>query len=90
MRCISVYTNDYARFSDLYEAIMQMPLGELEEKSLEGVLFGDAGETSAEYLDRLKQKPEVAVLKVKDAEITILQHGDRFEIFLPDPGNKLH
>jgi len=90
MRCISVYTNDYSRFSDLYEQILRTPLGEHEEKMLDGVVFGDSGETSVEFLNRLKQKPEVAVLKLKDSEITILQHGDVFEIFLPESENVVH
>ena len=90
MRCISVYTNDYSRFSDLYEEILRTPLGDHEEKMLDGVVFGDSGETSIDYLNRLKQKSEVAVMKLKDSEITILQHGDVFEIFLPDPQNVVH
>jgi uncharacterized beta-barrel protein YwiB (DUF1934 family) len=85
-----VYTNDYSRFSDLYEQILRTPLGEHEEKMLDGVVFGDSGETSVEFLNRLKQKPEVAVLKLKDSEITILQHGDVFEIFLPESENVVH
>jgi uncharacterized beta-barrel protein YwiB (DUF1934 family) len=90
MRCISVYTSDYSRFSDLYEQILRTPLGEHEEKTLEGVVFCDSGETSVEFLNRLKQKPEVAVLKLKDSEITILQHGEVFEIFLPESENVVH
>lgn len=90
MRCISVYTSDYSRFSDLYEEILRTPLGENEEKSVDGVVFGDSGETSIDYLNRLKQKPDVAVMKLKDSEITILQHGDVFEIFLPDAENMVH
>lgn len=90
MRCISVYTNDFARFSDLYEEIMRTPLAENEEKSLDGIVFGDSGETDIDYVNRLKQKPEVAVMKLKDTDITILQHGEVFEIFLPESENMVH
>lgn len=90
MRCISVYTKDFALFSDLCETIMDTPLGENEERSLEGVVFSDSGETSIDYVNRLKQKPEVVVMKIKDRDVTILQHGDVFEIFLPESGNMVH
>lgn len=90
MRCISVYTKDFALFSDLCETIMNTPLDEHEERSLEGVVFGDSGETSVEYVNRLKQKPGVAVLTIKDRDVTILQHGDVFEIFLPESENMVH
>lgn len=69
---------------------MRTPLEENEEKSLDGITFGDSGETSIDYVNRLKQKPDVAVLKLKDTDITILQHGDVFEIFLPDSENMVH
>lgn len=90
MRCISVYTKDFALFSELCETIINTPLGEHEERSLEGVVFSDSGDTSIDYVNRLKQKPDVAVLKIKDRDVTILQHGDVFEIFLPDSENMVH
>lgn len=90
MRCISVYTDDYARFSDLVDDILRTPLGEHEEKSLDGVVFADSGEADDEYVNRLRQKPDVAVLRAKDRGITILQHGGVFEIFLPGQENGMH
>jgi hypothetical protein len=83
VRCISVYTNDFGVFSDIYEEIMRTPLNENEEQELEGVVFSDSGEIDEEYMKRLKDKPEVVVMRIKDTDITILQHGDVFEIFMP-------
>ena len=90
MRCISVYTKDFAVFSDLYEEIMNTPLSENEEKTIEGVVFSDSGEIDEEYVNRLKIKPEVVVMKIKDKDITILQHGEVFEIFIPDSQVVVH
>ena len=90
MRCISVYTNDFGVFSDLYEQILNTPLAENEERTLEGVVFSDSGEIDDDYVNRLKEKPEVVVMKLKDTGITILQHGDVFEIFLPASQNVIN
>lgn len=90
MRCISVYTKDYAVFSDLFDDIMKTPLGDNEERTLDGVVISDSGEIQDHYMLRLKEKPDVAVLKVKDSDITILQHGEVFEIFIPEPQNVIH
>ncbi|WP_374018748.1 NAD/NADP transhydrogenase alpha subunit [Paenibacillus thiaminolyticus] len=83
MKCISVYTNDFEQFSDIYEAIIQTPLQEDEEKEVEGVMIYGAGEVPEQYVDRMRQKRGVVVMKVKDLGITILQHGEQFEIILP-------
>lgn len=56
MKCISVYTNDFEQFSDIYEAIIQTPLQEDEEKEVEGVMIYGAGEVPAQYVDRMRQK----------------------------------
>lgn len=84
MKCISVYTNDFEQFSDIYEAIIQTPLQEDEEKEVKGVTIYGAGEVPAQYVDRMRQKRGVVVMKVKDLGITILQHGEQFEIILPE------
>ncbi|BFH13454.1 NAD/NADP transhydrogenase alpha subunit [Paenibacillus melissococcoides] len=84
MKCISVYTNDFEQFSDIYEAIIQTPLQEDEEKEVDGVTIYGAGEVPAQYVDRMRQKRGVVVMKVKDLGITILQHGEQFEIILPE------
>ncbi|RJG24564.1 NAD/NADP transhydrogenase alpha subunit [Paenibacillus thiaminolyticus] len=84
MKCISVYTNDFEQFSDIYEAIIQTPLQEDEEKEVEGVMIYGAGAVPAQYVDRMRQKRGVVVMKVKDLGITILQHGEQFEIILPE------
>lgn len=83
MRCISVYTKDFGVFSDIYEQIMKTPLSDNEERELEGVVFSDSRDIDEDYLKRLKEKPEVVVMKIRDTNVTILQHGEVFEIFIP-------
>jgi hypothetical protein len=82
MKCIAVYTNNFEVFSDIYEQIIDTPFKDNEEKEIEGVTVSEAGEVPQNYIDRMKIKPEVVVMKDKD--ITILQHKDIFEIFLPE------
>jgi hypothetical protein len=84
MKCIAVYTNNFEVFSDIYEQVINTPLKENEEKEIEGILVSEAGEVPQNYLDKMKVKPEVVVMKVRDKDITILQHRDVFEIFLPE------
>ncbi|PZE21900.1 NAD/NADP transhydrogenase alpha subunit [Paenibacillus xerothermodurans] len=83
MKCISVYTNDFEVFSDIYEKVLNTPFEENEEKQVEGVTVMESGDVPDNYLDRMKTKPEVVVMKVRDRDITILQHKNLFEIFIP-------
>ena len=84
MKCIAVYTNDFEVFSDIYEQVINTPLQDNEEREIEGVIVSESGEVPENYIDRMKVKPEVVVMKVKASDITILQHRDVFEIFLPE------
>lgn len=84
MRCISVYTKNFEVFSDIYEEILNTPLEENEEKTIQDIVFSDSGEIDDEYINRLKIKPEVVVMKEKSRDIMILQHGEVFEIFIPN------
>ncbi|KEQ26041.1 NAD/NADP transhydrogenase subunit alpha [Paenibacillus tyrfis] len=90
MKCISVYTSDFELFSDIYEKVLETPLQENEEKQVEGVVVTESGSVPENYLSRMKQRPEVVVMKVKDKDITILQHRDVFEIFIPETENMVH
>ncbi len=90
MKCISVYTSDFELFSDIYEKVLETPLEENEEKQVEGVIVTESGSVPENYLNRMKQRPEVVVMKVKDKDITILQHRDVFEIFIPETENMVH
>jgi hypothetical protein len=83
MRCITVYTNNYQQFLDSYELICQTPLLENEEKEVDGLTISDSGEIPQDYIIRMKEKPEVAVLKDVKHKYTILQHGKVFEILIP-------
>lgn len=82
-KCITVYTSDYEVFGSIYEEIIAMELEENEEVEIEGITVSDSGEVSMEYIDKMKQKPEVAVLKIRERNILIMQHGDVFEILIP-------
>ncbi|WP_040949357.1 hypothetical protein [Gorillibacterium massiliense] len=84
MKCIAVYTKNFELFSDIYEEVLRTPLTENEEKVVEGVTISDSGEVPANYLDRMKAKLDVVVMKIKGQPITILQHGELFEILLPE------
>lgn len=90
MKCISVYTKNFEVFSDLYEQIIDMEFAENEEKEIEGVTISESGEVPDHYIARMKQKPGVVVMKVKDRDITILQHGEVFEIFIPEKEIMVH
>ncbi|WP_274650541.1 NAD/NADP transhydrogenase alpha subunit [Paenibacillus humicola] len=83
MKCISVYTRDFALFSDIYEQIIEASPGENEELVIEGVTVSGAGDVPEQYIERMRIKPEVVVMKEKERNVTILQHGDVFEICLP-------
>lgn len=87
MKCIAVYTKNFELFSDIYEEVIATPLEENEEKIIEGVTVSESGTVPENYIERMKTKPEVVVMKVKDKDITILQHGDVFEIFIPEKEN---
>ncbi|OPA72861.1 NAD/NADP transhydrogenase alpha subunit [Paenibacillus selenitireducens] len=90
MKCISVYTDNFELFSDIYETVIATELQENEEIEVEGVTVSDSGTVPENYLDKMKVKPEVVVMKVKDRNITILQHGKVFEIFIPTDQNMVH
>jgi hypothetical protein len=90
MKCISVYTNNFEVFSDIYEQVLSTPLKENEEKEFDGVTVSESGEVPENYLDRMKAKPEVVVMKVREKNITILQHGAVFEILIPEKEYALH
>ncbi|CAM3401695.1 NAD/NADP transhydrogenase alpha subunit [Marinicrinis lubricantis] len=83
MKCISVYTKDFGAFSDVLEEIMTTSFQEDEEKEIEGITVSESGFVPENYIERMKAKPEVVVMKWKDKNVTILQHGDVFEILLP-------
>jgi hypothetical protein len=84
MKCISVYTKDFERFSDIYDKILNTRLSEDEETIVEGVTVTESGKVPDHYVDRMRSKREVVVMKEKQRDITILQHGNVFEILLPE------
>ncbi|MBN3527547.1 NAD/NADP transhydrogenase alpha subunit [Paenibacillus apiarius] len=90
MKCISVYTNDFEQFSDIYEKVIQTPLQDDEEREIDGITIYGAGEVPEQYVERMRQKRDVVVMRVKDQDITILQHGEQFEIILPKQQNMVH
>ena len=90
MKCISVYTDSFEQFSDMFEEVIGLKLGEHDEREVEGVTVSDSGEVPEHYLERMSAKPEVVVMKDRTRGITILQHGKVFEILLPtDEANEI-
>lgn len=90
MKCISVYTNNFETFSDIFEKVVSTKLAENEEIVIDGITVSESGEVPEHYFNRMKSKPEVVVMKVKDQNITILQHGEVFEIFIPNEESVVH
>ncbi|AOZ91273.1 NAD/NADP transhydrogenase alpha subunit [Paenibacillus crassostreae] len=84
MKCISVYTNNFEQFSDIFETIVDAEFAENEEKEVEGITVSHSGEVPEHYFERMSQKPEVVVMRDKSRGVTILQHGSVFEILIPD------
>ncbi len=83
MKCITVYTNSYETFSDIYETVLDEQLSDYEEKEIKGVTVSDSGGVPEEYVEKMRLRPDVAVMKIKPKGITILQHGEVFEILIP-------
>lgn len=83
MKCISVYTNNFELFSDIYEQVLESPPQENEDIVIEGITVSGSGDVPDQYIDRMRVKPEVVVMKEKERNIMILQHGNVFEICLP-------
>ncbi|RJX38567.1 NAD/NADP transhydrogenase alpha subunit [Paenibacillus pinisoli] len=84
MKCISVYTNNFELFSDIYEQVLESPPQENEDIVIEGITVSGSGDVPDQYIDRMRSKPEVVVMKEKERNIMILQHGNVFEICLPN------
>ena len=89
MKCISVYTDNFELFSDIFEHVVesQNQLSENEEQEVEGVTFSHSGDAPEHYLERMSQKPEVVVMRDKSRGLTIWQHGNVFEILIPAEEN---
>lgn len=83
MKCISVYTNNFEQFSDIYEQVLEAAPQENEDIVIEGITVSGSGNVPLQYIDRMRQKPEVVVMREKARNIMILQHGNVFEICLP-------
>lgn len=83
MKCIAVYTKDFGAFSDIYEKVLASEWNEGQEAIIDGVTVSGSGEVPAHYIEKMRNKPKVVVMKEKERDITILQHGDLFEILVP-------
>ncbi|MDQ0192922.1 NAD/NADP transhydrogenase alpha subunit [Paenibacillus wynnii] len=83
MKCISVYTDNFEVFSDIFERVVDSPMEENEEQEVEGITISHSGDVPEHYLERMSVKPEVVVMRDKSRGLTILQHGKVFEILLP-------
>lgn len=83
MKCVTVYTNDFEKFSDIFEQILISEISESEDTEVEGVTVGLVTDIPEEYIEQMRIKPEVVVMRDKKRNIMILQHGKIFEIFIP-------
>jgi hypothetical protein len=80
MKCITVYTNNLTELSDILPELIATTLEENEEKQIDGITVSDAGDVPEDYIEKMKSKPEVAVLHTRKPPITILQHNNVFEL----------
>ncbi len=83
MRCVSVYTDDFETFSNLFEQIVALDLHEDQEIEIDGILVNDAGQVPDNYLEKMMAKPDVVVMRDQERDFIVLQHGNLFEIFMP-------
>jgi hypothetical protein len=83
MKCISVYTGDFEKFSDMLDKVLTISLNEDEEIEIDGVAVVDAGDVPENYISKMTAKTDVVVMKDKERELTILQRGELFEILMP-------
>ncbi|MBD8497544.1 NAD/NADP transhydrogenase alpha subunit [Paenibacillus arenosi] len=90
MKCISVYTDSFEQFSDIYLKLLEQPVQDDEEIEVDGVTVYGAGSVPEQYVDRMKQKNNVVVMRDKNQGIIILQHAKQFEILLPEEQNMVH
>ncbi|MCR8842890.1 MULTISPECIES: hypothetical protein [Paenibacillus] len=90
MKCISVYTDSFEQFSDIYLKLLEQPVQDDEEIEVDGVTVYGAGSVPEQYVDRMKQKNNVVVMRDKHQGIIILQHAKQFEILLPEEQNMVH
>lgn len=80
MKCISVYTDDFGQFSDIYDRVVQTSLAEDEETEIEGVTVCESGDVPSDYVERMRRRPDVVVMRQREHNVIILQHGSVFEI----------
>ncbi|ASS75024.1 hypothetical protein CIG75_08510 [Tumebacillus algifaecis] len=84
MNVLKVFTQNIEVFSDLYHLLENLSLTEGQETEVEGVKVSGGGQVDEEYLDTMRVKLDVAVLKVKPGNVTILQHSGMFEVLFPE------
>lgn len=89
MNCISVYTKNFELFSDIYEQVLEAAPQENEDIVIEGITVSGSGHVPQQYIDRMRSKPEVVVMREKARDIMILQHGNVFEICLPSDDEEI-
>jgi hypothetical protein len=82
MKCLTVYTDNLTVLSDILPTVFTLSLGENEETQVEGITVSDVGEVPEDYVEKMKNKPEVAVLYTKNPPATILQHSNVFELLI--------
>jgi hypothetical protein len=82
MRCITVYTNDFGCFSDILEEVLSVALARDEQTTIGGIVVHASGDVPAHYVDRMRQKKEVVIMRDAKRNIIILQRGDVFEVLV--------
>jgi hypothetical protein len=88
MRCFTVYTNDFEKFSELLPQCLTLELEDGQETTIAEIVINHSGIVDETYVDqyvgKMSARGDVVVMHDRDRELTILQYGDKFELFLPD------
>lgn len=84
MRCISVYTEDFARFSDILDDVLGVKLARDEQTVIDGVTVHASGDVPQHYVERMRKKKHVVIMRDEQRGLVILQHGDVFEVLVRD------
>lgn len=82
MRCITVYTDDFACFSDILEDVLSVGLASDEQTTINGVVVHASGDVPKHYVERMRQKKDVVVMRDVQRNMLILQRGGVFEVLV--------
>jgi hypothetical protein len=83
-----VYTNDFEQFSELLPQCLTLELEDGQETTIADVVINHSGTVEEQYVEqyvgKMSARGDVVLMHDRERELTILQYGDKFELFLPE------